>query len=148
MCCLIISGLEWRQIRSSADNIFSVRGQTVVILGLARQGIALARYLSDHGAIVRASDLRKADALGPVLTELEQYPIDFVLGEHPESLLDGTDIIFVSGGVPSNTPLLQQARERDILISNDSQLFLEKAPTKKQQKPHNLVKTCGFFTFF
>ena len=130
MCCLIISGLEWRQIRSSADNIFSVRGQTVVILGLARQGIALARYLSDHGAIVRASDLRKADALGPVLTELEQYPIDFVLGEHPESLLDGTDIIFVSGGVPSNTPLLQQARERDILISNDSQLFLEKAPCK------------------
>ncbi|MDB4209280.1 UDP-N-acetylmuramoyl-L-alanine--D-glutamate ligase [Amylibacter sp.] len=107
-----------------------MRGQTVVILGLARQGIALARYLSGHGAIVRASDLRTADALGPVLRALGKYQIDFVLGEHPQSLLDGTDIIFVSGGVPSNIPLLQQARERDIPLSNDSQLFLERAPCK------------------
>ena len=107
-----------------------MRGQTAVILGLARQGVALARYLSGHGVSVRASDLRPNDALGPELKALGEYQLDFVLGEHPQSLLDGADIVFVSSGVPADIPLLQQARERGIPLSNDSQLFLEKAPCK------------------
>ncbi len=110
--------------------ISSVRGQTAVVLGLARQGIALAGYLAEHSFSVRASDLRPADALGPAFKALREHQLDFVLGEHPQSLLDGADIVFVSGGVPMDIPLLQQARERGIPLSNDSQLFLEKAPCK------------------
>lgn len=107
-----------------------MRGQTAVILGLGRQGIALARYLAERGVSVRASDLRPSHAVVPALKALREYQLDFVLGEHPQSLLDGADIIFVSGGVPTDIPLLHQARERGITLSNDSQLFLEKAPCK------------------
>ena len=110
--------------------ISSVRGQTAVVLGLARQGIALAGYLAEHSFSVRASDLRPTDALGPAFKALREHQLDFVLGEHPQSLLDGADIVFVSGGVPMDIPLLQQARERGIPLSNDSQLFLETAPCK------------------
>jgi len=105
-------------------------GKTAVILGLARQGIALAHYLTEHGFSVRASDLRPAESLGPALKALEECQLDFVWGGHPQSLLDGADIVFVSGGVPTDIPLLQHARERGIPLSNDSQLFLEKAPCK------------------
>ena len=107
-----------------------MRGKTAVILGLARQGIALARYLAEHDASVRVSDMRPAEALAPALETLRERDVDFVLGEHPRSLLDGADIVFVSGGVPVDIPLLQQARELGIPLSNDSQLFLEKAPCK------------------
>ena len=36
-------------------------GQKVVILGAARQGLALARYLSTQGAQVTLNDQRQAD---------------------------------------------------------------------------------------
>ncbi|HJO33708.1 MAG: UDP-N-acetylmuramoyl-L-alanine--D-glutamate ligase [Anaerolineales bacterium] len=107
-----------------------MRGKTAVVLGLARQGITLARYLAEHDASVRVSDLRSADELAPAINALRHYRLDFVLGEHPQSLLDGADIVFVSGGVPTDIPFLKRARERGISLSNDSQLFLERAPCK------------------
>ena len=55
-------------------------------------------------------------------------PIRYVLGEHPLSLLDGADVLFLSGGVPLEAPLPRAARERGIPLSNDSQLFLQACP--------------------
>jgi UDP-N-acetylmuramoylalanine--D-glutamate ligase len=39
--------------------------------------------------------------------------------------LDGTDAVFLSGGVPADLPFIEEARDRGIRILNDSQLFLE-----------------------
>ena len=39
------------------------KGTRVLILGAARQGLALARWLSVHGAHVTVSDLRGAEEL-------------------------------------------------------------------------------------
>jgi UDP-N-acetylmuramoylalanine--D-glutamate ligase len=47
-----------------------------------------------------------------------------VLGEHPLSLLDECDLLCLSGGVPPETPLPQEARRRGIPLSNDSLLTL------------------------
>ena len=38
-------------------------GKTVLVIGIARQGIALARYLTQHGAKVIANDRRDIDQL-------------------------------------------------------------------------------------
>lgn len=97
----------------------------VVILGMARQGTALARYLSVGGAKVVVSDLKPAQALAEQLEALQGLPLEFVLGGHPMQLLDGTDILFLSGGVPGDLPIVTEARRRGIRISNDSQAFLE-----------------------
>jgi UDP-N-acetylmuramoylalanine--D-glutamate ligase len=108
----------------------SFQGKRVVILGLARQGTALARYLARQGARVTVSDLRPAAALGPALAELADLTIEYVLGGHPESLLDGADLLCLSGGVPANGPLAQEARRRGVPLSNDSQIFLEATPAR------------------
>ena len=47
-----------------------------------------------------------------------------------EMCIRDRDIIFVSGGVPLDIPLLQEARAKDIPLSNDSQLVLEQLPCK------------------
>ncbi len=44
------------------------------------------------------------------------------------SLLRDTDILTISGGVPADLPLVQAARAQGIIISNDSQEFIERAP--------------------
>jgi UDP-N-acetylmuramoylalanine--D-glutamate ligase len=56
--------------------------------------------------------------------------VDFVLGDHPLTLLDDADLICISGGVPLTLALIQEAIDRGVPITNDAQLFMErcKAP--------------------
>ena len=103
----------------------ALHGKRVVVLGFARQGRALARWLPAQGAAVVVSDLSSADALG----DLSAFAgVEFVLGEHPESLLDGADLLCISGGVPLELDIVQAALRRGIPLTNDAQLFLERCP--------------------
>lgn len=104
-------------------------GQRIVILGFARQGQALARFLAEQGARVVVSDAQPKEKLAARQAALADLTIEYVLGEHPLSLLDGCDLLCLSGGVDANLPLAQEARRRGIPLSNDSQIFLEHCPT-------------------
>lgn len=101
---------------------------TVVILGLARQGKALASFFAAQGWRVVVSDIRKPDILRQTLAELADWPIHYVLGRHPQSLLDDCDLFCVSGGVPLSLPIVQEAVRRGIPISNDAQEFMRRCP--------------------
>jgi len=98
----------------------------VVILGIARQGTALARYLVAHGARVTLSDAKPREQLD--LQPVADLPVNFVLGGHPLTLLDACDVLCLSGGVPSDLPIVQAARQRGIPLSNDAQIFFEACP--------------------
>ncbi len=100
----------------------------MVVIGLGRQGKALARFLAERGSRVVVSDVKPAEALTGQREELADVPVEFVLGSHPPELIEGADLVCLSGGVPADLPLAQQARERGIPLSNDSQLFLESCP--------------------
>jgi UDP-N-acetylmuramoylalanine--D-glutamate ligase len=101
------------------------RGQRIVILGFARQGLALARYLAQAGAHVVVSDVQPAEKLAANIAALSDLTIEYALGGHPPDLLDGADLLCLSGGVDANSPVAQAARRRGIPLSNDSQIFLE-----------------------
>lgn len=103
-------------------------GKRIVILGLARQGTALARFLVKAGAKVTVSDKRGEVDLSEWLAQLKGLPVRHVLGGHPPDLLDGTDLLCLSGGVPADIPIVEEARNRSIPVSNDAQLFLERCP--------------------
>ncbi|HEX9388784.1 MAG TPA: UDP-N-acetylmuramoyl-L-alanine--D-glutamate ligase [Anaerolineales bacterium] len=105
-------------------------GTRVLILGAARQGLALARWLSLHGARVTLSDMRSADELRVVRESLAEYQIDWTLGGHPLELLDSTDVLCLSGGIPLNLPIVEEAVKRGIPLSNDTQIFMEVVPCK------------------
>jgi UDP-N-acetylmuramoylalanine--D-glutamate ligase len=107
---------------------FAIRDSRVVVLGLARQGTALARFLVQAGAEVTVSDLRNEASLADQLAELAGLPIRYVLGKHPLSLLDQADLLCLSGGVPVDIPIVVEAQRRSIPLSNDAQLFLERCP--------------------
>ncbi len=105
-------------------------GKRVLILGAARQGLALARWLSLHGARVTLSDSRSADELRLARESLAGFQIDWSLGGHPLELLDSTDVLCLSGGVPLTLPIVADAAKRGIPLSNDSQIFMEVVPCK------------------
>lgn len=103
-------------------------GKKVIVIGAARQGLAISRYLAGKGAQVLLTDSRSADELAPARAALANLPVEFAFGGHPESLLEGADLLCVSGGVPLTIPLIVAARSQGIKLSNDSQIFLEECP--------------------
>jgi UDP-N-acetylmuramoylalanine--D-glutamate ligase len=105
-------------------------GTRVLILGAARQGLALARWLSLHGARVTLSDMRSEADLRVARESLAEYRIDWALAGHPLELLDSTDVLCLSGGVPLTLPIVEEAIRRGIPLSNDSQIFMEVVPCK------------------
>ena len=105
-------------------------GTRVLILGAARQGLALARWLSLHGARVTLSDMRSADDLRTARQSLAELQIDWVFGGHPLELLDSTDVLCLSGGIPLTLPIVAEAVKRGIPLSNDSQIFMEVVPCR------------------
>lgn len=103
-------------------------GVQVLIVGAARQGTALAQYLAARGARVTLNDRSPAEMLREARQALQEVPVEWALGGHPISLLKGKDLVAVSGGIPLDLPLIQEARKRGIPLTNDSQLFLEAVP--------------------
>jgi UDP-N-acetylmuramoylalanine--D-glutamate ligase len=106
------------------------QGKRVLVLGAARQGIALARWLVHHGAVVTVSDMKSGEGLPEAGAALADLSIRWALGGHPLGLLDTTDILCLSGGVPLEIPIVVEARRRGLPLSNDTQIFMELAPCK------------------
>jgi len=104
------------------------KGKHLVILGAARQGLALAKYLSSHGAEVTVTDQKDVKVLQDVMSDFREDQINWVLGGHPFELLDAADYLSLSGGVPLAIPLVQEALLRGIPLTNDSQIFMEVVP--------------------
>jgi UDP-N-acetylmuramoylalanine--D-glutamate ligase len=105
-------------------------GTRTLILGAARQGIALARWLARHGSRVTLSDARSMDELSSARSALADVAVKWAAGGHPLELLDDCDLLCLSGGVPLNLPIVQEAIKRGIRLTNDTQIFLEVVPCK------------------
>ncbi len=114
------------------DMLKDWRGRNILILGAARQGTALARYLVQRGARVTINDYLPEEKLGTAMASLKDLgkAVHWVTGSHPVELLGQTDLVCVSGGVSLDNPMVKEAQARGVPLSNDSQIFLEVAPCK------------------
>lgn len=101
-----------------------LNGRTVIIVGFQRQGQALARWLLTVGARPVVTDNKTAEQLN---IDPADYPgARFVLGDNPLELLDGADMLCISGGVPLTLPLIVEAVSRKLPVTNDAQLFVDR----------------------
>jgi UDP-N-acetylmuramoylalanine--D-glutamate ligase len=103
-----------------------LKKKKVLVLGFGRQGRALARWLPEQGATVIVNDAQPAEKIN--IRTLDYPGVRFVFGSHPPEVLQGVNLICVSGGVPLDLLLLQLAKEKNIPLTNDAQLFMERCP--------------------
>jgi UDP-N-acetylmuramoylalanine--D-glutamate ligase len=84
----------------------SFAGKPVAVLGLARSGVALARFLADRGADVTVYDASPADALVARIAELGGRPVRLLLGPavDPALALAGQALITTSPSISSRFP--------------------------------------------
>jgi len=94
----------------------------VLVVGLARTGVATALFCAARGARVTATDTRTADELGDSIAPLREAGVSLELGGHREESLLETDLIIPSPGVPADAPLLQAARAKGVTIWSEIEL--------------------------
>ncbi len=100
------------------------KNKRVVVIGLARSGIAAAKLLDDLDANVLITDQKSEDELKDSVEKLrnERPKINFHLGGHPEDIFDDSDLVVISPGVPFNIPILQKLRKKGIEIIGEIEL--------------------------
>jgi UDP-N-acetylmuramoylalanine--D-glutamate ligase len=93
----------------------ALRDRSVTVLGFARSGVALARFLADAGARVTIYDGRTADQLGDAIAALEGRTVRLVLGPamDPAGLWPGAELVTTSPSInpdyPTTEPRLRDA---------------------------------------
>ena len=97
-------------------------GSPVVVIGLARTGLAVARFLAGRGARVRAVDRRSAEELGAAVAELATLGAEVRLGTDDPAVLDGMALVVPSPGVAADGALLAAAVRRGIPIASEIEL--------------------------
>ncbi len=123
-----------------ALDLGSFAGRPVAVLGLARSGIALARFLADRGAMVTVYDVRPEAELGDALAALEGRTVRTLLGPgvHPTDALAGQALVCTSPSVssrfPTTEPRLRSALARleaegRVPVLSEVDLFLRLCPS-------------------
>ncbi|MBY6084885.1 UDP-N-acetylmuramoyl-L-alanine--D-glutamate ligase [Priestia flexa] len=97
------------------------QNKQVLILGLAKSGLAAAKLVKSLGAKVVVNDQKPYDE-NDAAQELEAIGIKVVCGHHPLELLDGVDVVIKNPGIPYSNPLLQEALKRKLSIITEVEL--------------------------
>lgn len=91
-------------------------------MGLARSGLATARFLLRQGAVVAATDNRVQPAPEETLCALRDAGCSLRLGEHRLSDFLESDLIVISPGVPSDLDPLRLARSAGRTVIGEMEL--------------------------
>lgn len=99
-----------------------LKGKRVLVVGLARTGVATALFCAERGARVAATDTRSADELGDCVSKLRDAGVQLQLGGYSDAILHGQELVVPSPGVPADAPLLIHARDLKITVWSEIEL--------------------------
>ena len=103
----------------------------ILILGFARSGSEAARYLINHNNEVIVNDGAAREKLDVnKIEELEKLGVKFILGEHPDDLLDDSfDYLIKNPGVPIDHKYVLKARELGVEVINEAEMAFRLLPS-------------------
>ncbi|MCY3758337.1 MAG: UDP-N-acetylmuramoyl-L-alanine--D-glutamate ligase, partial [Acidobacteria bacterium] len=97
-------------------------GKKVLVVGMARSGMAAARFLRTRGAWVTVSDNRGQSQLEPEIRTLQALGIGCEVGGHRLKTFLEAESIVVSPGVPLDQPFLGEAARQGREILSEIEL--------------------------
>ena len=103
-------------------------GKKVLVVGMARSGVAAAQLLVKHGALVTVNDSKTREELGDVLSPLENLPVRWALGCPAMDVLAGQDVLVISPGIPDSVPFVKKAKADGIYVIGEVELAYQLTP--------------------
>jgi UDP-N-acetylmuramoylalanine--D-glutamate ligase len=135
-----------------------LRKKRVLVVGLARTGVATALFCAGHNAVVTATDIRPESELGDAPGKLREAGVKLELGGHHEKTYLAQDLIVPSPGVPADDASLKTARSKGITVWSEIELayrFLEgeligitgsNGKTTTTTLVHHILNTAAYHT--
>jgi len=111
-------------------NFTDLQHKKVLVLGLAKSGVAAAEILNKLGAFVTVNDSKPFDQ-SPDAQGLLQKGITVICGRHPEDLLDeGFELVVKNPGIPYSNLIVADALKRGIPVWTEMELayLISEAP--------------------
>ncbi|MFD0588061.1 UDP-N-acetylmuramoyl-L-alanine--D-glutamate ligase [Paenibacillus sp. GCM10027627] len=105
-------------------------GKRVVVLGLARSGVSVAKLFHRLGADVIVNDKKERESC-PEADELAALGISVLCGYHPDDLVDGNTALLVKNpGIPYSAPPVRQALQHgvEVITEVEAAYWLSPAP--------------------
>ena len=108
--------------------------KNIVILGLARSGIAAAKFLRKRNCNVIVNDKKEKEDEN-ILNELKSLGVKVILGSHPDDLInEKVDYLIKNPGVPIDHKYVLKARELGIPVINEVEMAYLSIPKDKNIK--------------
>ena len=99
-----------------------LKNKRVLVVGLARTGVATALFCTARGAKVTATESRNETDIGDAVAQLRGVGVTLELGGHQEQTFVQQDLIVPSPGVSADFPLLQLARAKGVRVWSEIEL--------------------------
>ena len=99
-----------------------LKGKRVVVVGMAKTGLAAAEFLVQQGAAVTVSEIKTEEALGNSPQRLRSLGAEVEVGVHSPETFFSADLIVLSPGVDPAIPPLEQARAKGIPLASEIEL--------------------------
>ncbi|HMV51143.1 MAG TPA: UDP-N-acetylmuramoyl-L-alanine--D-glutamate ligase [Blastocatellia bacterium] len=98
-----------------------ITGKNILVVGLARSGVAAAEFLARLGARVTVNDAKAESELKDA-PAIRAKGIEVVGGGHPRELFESSELIVVSPGVPLASEPFGRARAAGVPIISEVEL--------------------------
>ena len=103
-------------------NMKNYAGKRVLVVGMARSGVAAAKLLHKAGAKVVINDNKTAEQLGDALLPLKGLDIEYALGCPAGECLTGIDAMIISPGIPDTASFVVKAKEMGIYVTGELEM--------------------------
>src|SRR5438045_1246470 len=103
-------------------NGYEIAGRKALVIGAARSGIASARFLAQRGATVALSDRKPLAEWPAAAAALKNEGVGLIEGDPPSWLLDQTDLLVISPGVPTRSIPIRYADRRGAEVIGEIEL--------------------------
>lgn len=94
----------------------------MLVVGLARTGLAVSLFAARYGAKVTATDMRTESDLAETTSKLREAGVKLELGSHVPSTFVGQDLIVMSPGISSRLTPVELARSSGVPVWSEIEL--------------------------
>jgi UDP-N-acetylmuramoylalanine--D-glutamate ligase len=101
------------------SELSELKDKRILVVGLARTGVALAHLLVKNGAKVTVSDHKSKAELSNYLELMEDIEVTYELGGHTPKTFLQQDLVILSPGIAANLKIFEYARSQGVKVTGE-----------------------------